>query len=150
MPTWLTVQVKLWLAPAMPSEALTLTVYGVVLAALAASVPVMMPLSGSMPRPAGRPLAVQVIGSPSLSLPATDNSTSSPAALTWLPGLVTAGLWLAGVTVQLKVWLAVMTLSEAVTVTVYGVAETADESGVPEITPPYVSMSRPEGRPVAS
>ncbi len=57
-PTALTVHWMVWLELATPSEAVSVTVYGVVLDAEFSMVPLMVPAAGSMASPGGRPLAV--------------------------------------------------------------------------------------------
>jgi hypothetical protein len=76
-------------------------------------VPEISPLTGSMLSPEGKPVTLKV-GVPLLVLATTGNDAVSPAALLWLPGLTRAT---AGVTVQRKLWLALLLPSVAVTVT---------------------------------
>ena len=63
------------------SSTVTVTVYGLPVAAVDATVPVMCPVVGPIDKPAGRPLAAYVSGSLSASLAEIARSTTSPSAL---------------------------------------------------------------------
>src|SRR5262249_3015474 len=117
-----TFQVKLVLALApWPSLAVTITEYAL---AAAVTVPVMVPVVGLMLRPAGRPVAPKVHGSPLGRPPAAMvNGVIVPAAgLVCVPGLVRERTD----TFQVKLALALSpSPSLAVTCTVYGEPVTA-------------------------
>jgi hypothetical protein len=68
--------------------------------------------------------------------------------LVWLPGLLSCTAP-AGLTAQLKVATAVLVLSVAVTVTVYGEPAASPVVTVPVIRPLLELIDRPAGRPVA-
>ena len=74
-----TVQVKVALAVSVPSETVTVTVYAPGL--LDASVPAMIPVVAFTLRPAGRPVALYVSGSPSGSFATTASDTAVVAEL---------------------------------------------------------------------
>ena len=95
-----------------------------------------------MDKPGGRPVALAVTLSPSLSPALIGRITLSPSAFSCGPGLTTKTC----VTVQSKVWLAVFVPSEAVSVTVYGLPASAVAPMVPVIVPLEGSMLRPAGR----
>src|SRR5205809_539036 len=107
----------------------------------------MTPVAAAMLRPAGRPVALQVSGSPSLSLALIGRVTGAPSLLFWLPALLTTGV--SAATFQVKVTLPVLWPSLADTVTLYGLPLTAALVIVPLRTPVLESMLRPGGRPVA-
>src|SRR5437588_8326564 len=98
-----TAQVNVSESLAWPSLAVTVTLYGVPLAAPLGRVPVIAPVVGLIVRPDGRPPAVNVSESPPTSVAVNVRSTLSPAALTWLPGLVRTGSGTPAPTVQLNV-----------------------------------------------
>ena len=59
----------------------------------------MSPLSRSMARPAGRPVALKARVGPSTSAATIWRLTVAPSALVWSPGFVIVGASLTGVTV---------------------------------------------------
>ena len=85
-------------------------------------VPEIIPVPLLTLSPVGRPVALNVNGSPSGSAPESRREITSPLAFVWLPGLCKT---IAGVTVQEKDWLLLWPASLAVTVTMYGAINSA-------------------------
>ncbi len=109
-------------------------------------VPVMVRAPLLTVSPAGRPVALNVIGSPSGSLTAIETLTAVPTVPVRLPGLVSTGARLgAGSMVQEKLCGVLNGPLLAVTVTLNVPAVV----GVPEIVPVPELMDRPAGRPEA-
>src|SRR2546421_99823 len=116
-PTRATFHRKCWLLLGPPSEAVTVTRYGLLASALAAMVPAMTPLLLPILSPEGRPVAEYVSVPLAASVATRASDTVSPAALAWSSGPANV---MRGLTNQLKVWLALLVPALAVTVTEYG------------------------------
>src|SRR5437867_1856248 len=115
-------------------------------------IPVMLPVAGSMARPAGRFVAAYLREWPAESVADTPQLTVAPSEFVLLPGLVTLTVAVVDPPmVQVKLWLTlvkILTLpvSVAVNVTEYGLLMLAMLSSVPEMTPVLMLIDRPEGR----
>src|SRR5262245_11716310 len=142
---WVTSQPNVALALWSPALAVTVTEYGDPLEESGAGAPVIVPLSASMDRPGGRPLALYCSSSSLALMTPMASSTVSPSSVSWWPGLRTTSWG----TVQSKLPLALWEPSETVTVTLYGAAAAADAATVPEIRPMPPLMLIPPGRPLA-
>ena len=85
-----TVQGNVWLSlEPVASVAVTVTTKDPLSASPASGVPVIAPLLGSMLRPGGRPVSVQVSGEPLASVPDMGRETSPPSALDCASGSAT-------------------------------------------------------------
>ena len=136
-----TVQAKeAW--PVEPDESVAARVTLEVPAAV--GVPEMVPVEGSMPRPAGRPVADQVsVADGEESVAVAPRVTNEPDVEDWSPGSETETML---VTVQAKeAWPVEPDESVATRVTL----EVPAAVGVPEMVPVEELRVRPAGRPVA-
>src|SRR5262249_46730984 len=98
-----TLQLNAALALCVPLLAVTVTRYGRSRAAPEAGLPEVVPLVALIGSPEGNPVALEGSAWPLPSLAGTGSDTESPGTLNWSTGVVRR----TGLTVQLKVWLAV-------------------------------------------
>ena len=93
---------KFWLTSLTPSEAVSVTEYGLLTDAPAAMVPSIVPVRPWTYNPGGSPVALKVSWSASGSLAVTGRETVSFSLLVCMPGFVSEGGRFVSVMVQVK------------------------------------------------